>query len=129
MKTHVPIIISIFWGVVYCLCINQVNIYRPIAHMDISIGILFRLSAIIMFLTLLTGMLTVRFTQKKYLTVIPIIMPILLWSYYIKLFPYRSLVYMGISALIYLIHISILWHYNNKTKYKKSNPITRKDNA
>ena len=66
----------------YCLCINLVNIYKPIAHMDISIGILFRLSVIVMFLTLLMGMLTVRFTKRKYLIVIPIIMPILLWGSY-----------------------------------------------
>lgn len=123
MKIYIPIIISIIFCMAYCLCINLVNIYKPIAHMDISIGILFRLSVIIMFLTLLMGMLTVRFTKRKYLIVIPIIMPILLWSSYVKLFPYRSFVYMGISALIYFIHISILWYYN-KAKHKKNNPIT-----
>lgn len=117
MNIYIPIIISIIFCMAYCLCINLVNIYKPIAHMDISIGILFRLSVIIMFLTLLMGMLTVRFAKRKYLTVIPIIMPILLWGFYVKLFPYRSFVYMGISALIYLIHISILWYYNNKAKY------------
>ena len=124
MKIYIPIIISIIFCMAYCLCINLVNIYKPIAHMDISIGILFRLSVIVMFLTLLMGMLTVRFTKRKYLIVIPIIMPILLWYSYVKLFPYRSFVYMGISDLIYLIHISILWYYNNKAKYKKNNPIT-----
>ena len=87
MKIYIPIIISIIFCMAYCLCINLVNIYKPIAHMDISIGILFRLSVIVMFLTLLMGMLTVRFTKRKYLIVIPIIMPILLWCSYVKLFP------------------------------------------
>ncbi len=47
MKIYIPIIISIIFCMAYCLCINLVNIYKPIAHMDISIGILFRLSVIV----------------------------------------------------------------------------------
>lgn len=100
----------------YCFCISQVNTYRPITHMDISIGVLLRLSIIVMFLTLLIGMLMAQSTKRKYLTITPLIIPILLWGSYIKLFPYRSFIYMGISILIYLIYISILWHYNHKAR-------------
>lgn len=121
MKKYIPFILSIISCMVYCFCISLVNIYRPIEHMDISIGILLRLSVIVMFLTLLTGMLIVQFTKKKYSAVIPVIIPILLWGSYVKLFPYRSFVYMGISALIYFTYISILWHFgkvNKQIKYK-----------
>ncbi len=64
MKKYIPFILSIISCMVYCFCISLVNIYRPIEHMDISIGILLRLSVIVMFLTLLTGMLIVQFTKK-----------------------------------------------------------------
>lgn len=121
MKKYIPAILSIIFCIVYCLCISQVNIYRPIVHMDISIGILLRLSVIVIFLTLLTGMLIVQFIKKKYSAVIPVIIPILLWGSYMKLFPYRSFIYMGISILIYFTYISILWHFgevNKQIKYK-----------
>ena len=119
MKKYIPFILSIISCMVYCFCIILVNIYRPIEHMDISIGILLRLSVIVMFLTLLTGMLIVQFTKKKYSAVIPVIIPILLWGSYVKLFPYRSFVYMGISALIYFTYISILWHFGKVNKQIK----------
>lgn len=121
MKKYIPAILSIIFCIVYCLCISLVNIYRPIVHMDISIGILLRLSVIVIFLTLLTGMLIVQFIKKKYSAVIPVIIPILLWGSYMKLFPYRSFIYMGISILIYFTYISILWHFgkvNKQIKYK-----------
>lgn len=98
MRIFIPFIMNMTLCVVYSLCIEQINIYKPIAHMNISTGILFRLSIMVMFLTLLIGMLVVRFTKRKYLMVLPIIMPILLWSTCINIFPYRSFVYMGISA-------------------------------
>lgn len=116
MKIYIPIILNIIFSMAYCFCISQVNTYRPITHMDISIGVLLRLSIIVMFLTLLIGMLMAQSTKRKYLTIIHLIIPILLWGSYIKLFPYRSFIYMGISILIYLIYISILWHYNHKAR-------------
>lgn len=116
MKIYIPIILNIIFSMAYCFCISLVNTYRPITHMDISIGVLLRLSIIVMFLTLLIGMLMAQSTKRKYLTIIPLIIPILLWGSYIKLFPYRSFIYMGISILIYLIYISILWHYNHKAR-------------
>ena len=111
MKKYIPVILSIIFCIAYCFCISLVNIYRPIAHMDISIGILLRLSVIVMFLTLLIGMLIVQFTKRKYLAIIPVIMPILLWGSYMKLFPYRSFIYMGISVLVYFtyIYLMVLW--------------------
>lgn len=123
MRIFIPFIMNITLCVVYSLCIEQINIYKPIAHMDISTGILFRLSIMVMFLTLLIGMLVVRFTKRKYLMVLPIIMPILLWSAYINIFPYRSFVYMGISALIYLTYIVILWYCDKKSSMKTTTII------
>lgn len=117
MKKYIPVILNIIFCIVYCFCISLVNIYRPIVHMDISIGILLRLSVIVVFLTLLTGMVIVQFNKRKYLAVIPVIMPILLWGSYMKLFPYRSFVNMGISVLIYFTYISILWH--SRKTYKQ----------
>ena len=119
MKKYIPVILSIIFCIVYCLCISLVNTYRPIVHMDISTGILLRLSVIVMFLTLLTGMLIVQFTKRKYSAVIPVVIPILLWGSYVKLFPYRSFVYMGIAALIYFIYISILWYFGKVNKQIK----------
>lgn len=108
MKKYIPLILSIIFCIVYCFCISLVNIYRPIVHMDISVGILLRLSVIVVFLTLLTGMIIVHFTKRKYWAVIPVIMPILLWGSYMKLFPYRSFIYMGISVLIYFTYIYLI---------------------
>ena len=96
MKILISFIMNIILCIAYCLCIDMVNIYKPIAHMDISMGILFRIGVILMFLTLLMGMLAVRFTKRKYLMALPMIIPILLWSAYIGVFPYRSFAYMGI---------------------------------
>ena len=45
-----------------------------------SIGILFRFSIVILFLTLLAGMFILRLTRKKLLIVLPVIMPVLLWE-------------------------------------------------
>ncbi len=121
MKKYIPVILSIIFCMVYCLCISLVNIYRPIVHMDISIGILLRLSVMVMFLTLLTGMIIVQFIKRKYSAVIPVIIPTLLWGSYMKLFPYRSFIYMAISVLIYFTYISILWYFwkvNKQIKYK-----------
>ena len=67
MKIFISFIMNIILCIAYCLCIDMVNIYKPIAQMDISMGILFRIGAILMFLTLLMGMLAVRFTKRKYL--------------------------------------------------------------
>ena len=89
MKIFISFIMNIILCIAYCLCIDMVNIYKPIAHMDISMGILFRIGVILMFLTLLMGMLAVRFTKRKYLMALPMIIPILLWSAYIGVFPYR----------------------------------------
>ena len=119
MKIFISFIMNIILCIAYCLCIDMVNIYKPIAHMDISMGILFRIGVMVMFLTLLIGMLAVRFTKRKYLMALPIIIPILLWSTYIGVFPYRSFAYMGISVLIYLTYMAILWYYNNKITNKQ----------
>lgn len=119
MKILISFIMNIILCIAYCLCIDMVNIYKPIAHMDISMGILFRIGVILMFLTLLMGMLAVRFTKRKYLMALPMIIPILLWSAYIGVFPYRSFAYMGISVLIYLTYMTILWYYNNKSPIRQ----------
>ena len=108
MKIFISFIMNIILCIAYCLCIDMVNIYKPIAQMDISMGILFRIGAILMFLTLLMGMLAVRFTKRKYLMALPMIIPILLWS-----------AYMGISVLIYLTYMAILWYYNNKSPIRQ----------
>lgn len=50
---------------------------------------------------------------------LPMIIPILLWSAYIGVFPYRSFAYMGISVLIYLTYMAILWYYNNKSPIRQ----------
>ena len=55
MKIFISFIMNIILCIAYCLCIDMVNIYKPIAQMDISMGILFRIGAILMFLTLLMG--------------------------------------------------------------------------
>ena len=44
MKIFISFIMNIILCIAYCLCIDMVNIYKPIAHMDISMGILFRRS-------------------------------------------------------------------------------------
>lgn len=119
MKIFISFIMNIILCIAYCLCIDMVNIYKPIAHMDISMGILFRIGVILMFLTLLMGMLAVRFTKRKYLMALPMIIPILLWSAYMGVFPYRSFAYMGISVLIYLTYMAILWYYNNKSPIRQ----------
>lgn len=41
MKIFISFIMNIILCIAYCLCIDMVNIYKPIAHMDISMGILF----------------------------------------------------------------------------------------
>lgn len=82
--------------------------------MDVSIGILLRLSIIVMFFTLLAGISVVRFTKRKCLTIIPLAIPILFWSDYISMFPYRAFAYMGISVLVYLICICLTYKYNRQ---------------
>lgn len=75
--------------------------------MDVSIGILFRFSIVILFLTLLAGMFILRLTRKKLLIVLPVIMPVLLWSNHLDIFPHRAFVYMGLSIVIYGMYLSI----------------------
>lgn len=65
MKILVPVILNIICCATYCVCLNQINVCKPIVHMDVSIGILFRFSIVILFLTLLAGMFILRLTRKN----------------------------------------------------------------
>lgn len=114
MKILVPVILNIICCATYCVCLNQINACKPIAHMDVSIGILFRFSIVILFLTLLAGMFILRLTRKKLLIVLPVIMPVLLWSNHLDIFPHRAFVYMGLSIVIYGIYLSICGYLANR---------------
>lgn len=107
MKTFIPFILNIICCAAYCVCLNQINICKPIAHMDVSIGILFRFSIVVLFLTLLAGMFILRLTRRKFLIALPVIMPVLLWGNYLDIFPHRAFVYMGLSIVIYGMYLSI----------------------
>ena len=99
MKILVPVILNIICCAAYCLCLNQINVCKPIAHMDISIGILFRFSIVIQFLTLLAGVFILRLTRRKFLVALPVIMPV---------------VYMGLSIVIYGIYLFICGYLANR---------------
>ena len=83
--------------------------------MDVSIGILFRFSIAILFLTLQAGMFTLRLTRRKLLIALPVIIPVLLWSNHLDIFPRRAFVYMGLSIVIYGLYLSICSHLSNRT--------------
>lgn len=114
MKILVLVILNIICCAAYCVCLNQINICKPIAHMDVSIGILFRFSIAVLFLTLLAGMFILRLTRRKFLIVLPVIMPVLLWSNHLDIFPHRAFVYMGLSIVIYGIYLSICGYLANR---------------
>ena len=115
MKTLVTFILNIICCAAYCVCLDLINVCRPIAHMDVSIGILFRFSIAILFLTLQAGMFTLRLTRRKLLIALPVIIPVLLWSNHLDLFPRRAFVYMGLSIVIYGLYLSICSHLSNRT--------------
>ena len=115
IKTLVLFILNIICCAAYCVCFNQINVCRPIAHMDVSIGILFRFSIVVLFLTLLAGMFILRLTQRKLLIALPVIMPVLMWVNHLDIFPRRAFVYMGLSIVIYGMYLSICNHLLNQT--------------
>lgn len=114
MKILALVILNITCCAAYCVCLNQINICKPIAHMDVSIGILFRFSIVILFLTLLAGMFILRLTRRKFLIALPVIMPVLLWSNHLDIFPHRAFVYMGLSIVIYGIYLFICGYLANR---------------
>ena len=114
MKTFIPFILNIICCAAYCVCLNQINVCRPIAHMDVSIGILFRFSIVVLFLTLLAGMFILRLTRRKLLIALPVIMPVLLWGNHLDIFPRRAFVYMGLSIVIYGLYLFICSHLANR---------------
>ena len=114
MKILVPVILNIICCAAYCVCLNQINVCKPIAHMDVSIGILFRFSIVIQFLTLLAGMFILRLTRRKFLIALPVIMPVLLWSNHLDIFPHRAFVYMGLSIVIYGMYLFICEYLTNR---------------
>ena len=114
MKTFIPFILNIICCAAYCVCLNQINVCRPIAHMDVSIGILFRFSIVVLFLTLLAGMFILRLTRRKLLIALPVIMPVLLWGNHLDIFPHRAFVYMGLSIVIYGLYLFICSHLANR---------------
>ncbi len=81
--------------------------------MDVSIGILFRFSIAVLFLTLLAGMFILRLTRRKSLITLPVIMPVLLWSNHLDI-PHRAFVYMGLSIVIYGIYLFICGYLTNR---------------
>ena len=115
MKTLVPFILNIICCAAYCVCLNHINACRPIAYMDVSIGILFRFSIVVLFLTLLAGMFILRLTRRKLLIALPVIMPVLMWVNHLDIFPRRAFVYMGLSIVIYGLYLSICSHLSNRT--------------
>ena len=115
MKTLVTFILNIICCAAYCVCLDLIHVCRPIAHMDVSIGILFRFSIAILFLTLQAGMFILRLTRRKLLIALPVIIPVLLWSNHLDIFPRRAFVYMGLSIVIYGLYLSICSHLSNRT--------------
>lgn len=81
--------------------------------MDVSIGILFRFSIAVLFLTLLAGMFILRLTRRKSLITPPVIMPVLLWSNHLDI-PHRAFVYMGLSIVIYGMYLFICEYLANQ---------------
>lgn len=114
MKTLVLFILNIICCAVYGVCLNQINVCRPVAHMDVSIGILFRFSIVVLFLTLLAGVFLLRLTQRKLLMGIPVVMPVLLWGNHLDIFPHRAFVYMGLSMVIYGLYLCICVYLTKK---------------
>lgn len=83
-------------------------------HMDVSVGILFRFSIVILFSTLLAGMFVLRLTRKKLLIALPTIMPVLLWVNHLDIFPHGAFVCMGLSIVIYGLYLSICGYLANR---------------
>lgn len=98
------IIINITLCIIYSFCVECLNCYKPIAHRDISLGITFRFSIIILFITLFVEMLIDLYLKNKIIKWIPIIFPLFYWASYYSVFPYRFIAFIALNITIYFIY-------------------------
>lgn len=102
------IIINIILCIIYSFCVECFNCYKPIVYWAISLGITFRLSIIILFITLFFEMLIDLYLKNKIIKWIPIIFPLFYWASYYRVFPYRFIAFIALNITIYFIYTFVL---------------------
>ena len=129
MKVFYCLITNLLLCIFYDIGIEILEKYMPISKCDVGIGIMFRYGIILLSLTMLLQMIIKLYVKKRtYITLLPILIPMLYWLSYYDIFPYRSffiLVVNWVVCMIYylsLIHISsqgiineiLSFYYNDK---------------
>lgn len=114
-KLVYSIVLNVALCIIYAICVDQVNSYKPI-EWNISMGITFRLSIIVLSIALFLEMWIIFYVHRKYIYWLPILIPVSYWVNYCNLFPYRFIVFIVLNIVVYLIYTVAIIYI---TKYLK----------
>ena len=118
MKVFYCLITNLLLCIFYDIGIEILEKYMPISKCDVGIGIMFRYGIILLSLTMLLQMIIKLYVKKRaYITLLPILIPMVYWLSYYDIFPYRSffiLVVNWVVCMIYYMALKIIIRNANK---------------
>ena len=118
MKVFYCLITNLLLCIFYDIGIEILENRKPISKCDVGIGIMFRYGIILLSLTMLLQMIIKLYVKKRtYITLLPILIPMLYWLSYYDIFPYRSffiLVVNWVVCMIYYMALKIIIRNANK---------------
>lgn len=108
----IRVLLAMFSNILLCLIyygvLHTINLYYPTQHWDIYVGIVFRISLALLFITLLLIMLVILYLKSNKLQMLPIIFPIAYWLSFYSVFPFRSLVFTFLSVGLCFVYFWLL---------------------
>ena len=109
MKVFYCLITKLLLCIFYDIGIEILENRKPISICDGGIGIMFRYSIILLSLTMLLQMIIKLYVKKRaYITLLPILIPMLYWLSYYDIFPYRSFFILVVNWVVCMIYYMIL---------------------
>ena len=109
MKVFYCLITNLLLCIFYDIGIEILENRKPISKCDVGIGIMFRYSIILLSLTMLLQMIIKLYVKKRaYITLLPILIPMLYWLSYYDIFPYRSFFILVVNWVVCMIYYMIL---------------------
>lgn len=113
-KLVYSIVLYVALCIICAICVNLVNPYKPI-EWDISMGITFRLSIMVLFIALFLEMWMIFYVLRKYIYWLPILIPVSYWVNNCNLFPYRFIVFIVLNIVaicLGFLYYSLLSYVN-----------------
>lgn len=112
------VLLSIFLNIVLCIIyiifMNMINLYSPLEHWNISFTITFKLSIVVLFITLVLAMIIILYIKNKYIILSPIFLLIFYWLDIYQILPIRSIMFLILNIIIYSIYCLFVFSVKNR---------------